>query len=291
MNTVKAREKEIIRRAQEQMPWVRMEPVTVRKNNGQKHEGICVSEPGKNISVVIYWSSIWADCGKSDTDEETVTCLCRMAQEELAVQIKYESLSDWQEAKHMVHKKVVNYARNTKRLRGKAYRKYLDLVEIYCLKISVPGRGDGLAEISRKQLKGWGVSIKELEKQAAAHMDFEDYEILPMEELLAGFGFEVERPDPMMYVLCRKDKDYAADAMTSPAFMKQFAARAGGDCYILPASVFELIAVPCRKGVDAVQLQKMVQEVNRDAVAPEDFLSDSVYYCHADSGEVELCCV
>ena len=34
---------------------------------------------------------------------------------------------------------------------------------------------------------------------------------------------------------------------------------------------------------------EVLRGVNRDVVSLEDFLSDSVYFCHMDTGEVELC--
>lgn len=51
-----------------------------------------------------------------------------------------------------------------------------------------------------------------------------------------------------------------------------------GDYYILPSSIHEVLIVPATCGLDRDKLKEMVCTVNRDQVAPEDQLSDEVYF-------------
>lgn len=51
-----------------------------------------------------------------------------------------------------------------------------------------------------------------------------------------------------------------------------------GDYYILPSSIHEVLIVPATCGLDRDELKEMVCTVNRDQVAPEDQLSDEVYF-------------
>ena len=66
-------------------------------------------------------------------------------------------------------------------------------------------------------------------------------------------------------------------------FMDQAAERAGGDFFILPSSIHELLIVPDNGQMGLRDLEAMVREVNATQVAPEDKLTDSVY--HYDSKE------
>ena len=291
----KAREEAIIKKAQEQMPELEMKPVAVEKNNGNIYKGISICRQGDWKSKVLYWPGIWYDCGESSTDETVAGYICSKAEEELDVRIDRENLSRWETVRPVIHKKLVNYEKNAARLNRTAHRRYLDLAEVYYMDIRIPEKGWGTAEISPEHLKDWGIGMDELEAAASAHITPDQYRLQPLEDMLKDMLGDMECPfEPeknCMYILWSSSNRFAAAAMTEPGLMKQFMERIGSDCYILPSSIYELIAVPCRKESDADLLHEMVQEVNQDAVSPEDFLSDSVYYCHADSGKVELCCV
>ena len=59
---------------------------------------------------------------------------------------------------------------------------------------------------------------------------------------------------------------------------KRMEALIGGNFYVLPSSVHELILIPERYGMDKRRLQEMVKEINRTEVENEEVLSDNVYY-------------
>lgn len=63
--------------------------------------------------------------------------------------------------------------------------------------------------------------------------------------------------------------------------MDQAAERVGGDFFILPSSIHEVLIVPDNGQMGLRDLEDMVKEVNATQVAPEDKLTDSVY--HYDS--------
>lgn len=65
--------------------------------------------------------------------------------------------------------------------------------------------------------------------------------------------------------------------------MEGFAEQAGGNFYILPSSVHDLILLPDSFAICTDSLREMVKEVNESTVAREESLSQDVYYY--DSGE------
>ena len=65
----------------------------------------------------------------------------------------------------------------------------------------------------------------------------------------------------------------------------------GGDFYILPSSTHEVLIVPKDEMVDLKELEKMVQSVNQEMVAAEEFLSDHVYEYDAQSHELSIATV
>ena len=80
-----------------------------------------------------------------------------------------------------------------------------------------------------------------------------------------------------------QERIHGAGVIAYPDFMEEAAKRLGGDFYVLPSSIHEVLLVPDTPDVSAVELQKMVQSVNMEQVAPEERLSDHVY--HYDSKE------
>ena len=86
-----------------------------------------------------------------------------------------------------------------------------------------------------------------------------------------------------MYVASVPDKTHGAGVLAYQDFMDQAAERAGGDFFILPSSIHEVLIVPDNGRMDLQSLENMVKEVNATQVQPSEKLTDSVY--HYDSKE------
>ena len=101
-------------------------------------------------------------------------------------------------------------------------------------------------------------------------------------DVFGMFGLpEVE--DEMMYVATVPDKNNGAGVLAYQDFMDQAAEKLGGDFYILPSSIHEILLVPDNGEKAADELRDMVKEVNATQVSPEEKLTDNVY--HYDSRE------
>ena len=70
--------------------------------------------------------------------------------------------------------------------------------------------------------------------------------------------------------------------------MDQAAERAGGDFYILPSSIHEILIVPDNGKMGLSDLENMVKEVNATQVAPADKLTDNVYHYDSQAKIFEL---
>ena len=95
--------------------------------------------------------------------------------------------------------------------------------------------------------------------------------------------FPVAPEDEKIFVATVPDKVHGAGVLAYQNFMDQAAERAGGDFYILPSSIHEVLIVPDNGEMGLKDLEAMVKEVNATQVAPADKLTDSVY--HYDSQE------
>ena len=107
-------------------------------------------------------------------------------------------------------------------------------------------------------------------------------------EDLAMMGMPMDPADEQMYVASVPDKIHGAGVLAYQDFMDQAAERAGGDFFILPSSIHEVLIVPDNGNMSLSDLEAMVKEVNATQVAPEDKLTDSVYHYDSQAKIFEL---
>ena len=89
-----------------------------------------------------------------------------------------------------------------------------------------------------------------------------------------------------LYVASMPDMAYGAGVILYPDFMEKAAEKIGGDFYVLPSSVHEVLLLRDDGVIPLKDLKEIVQSVNRTEVAYEDYLSDNVY--HFDAAERKL---
>lgn len=209
-------------------------------------------------------------------------------------EIDIDGFLDWRKAKRRVMVKLVNYAENTELLKDVPHRKFLDLAEAYYAVMGVGGgRGMGSVLIHYSHLGLWGIGEEELAE--AAHENCRRYlpaEIKSMDEIvreLAGIQMPPEEISAMkeMYIATNRWKLYGAAVMLFPEMLRGLAKRCGGDLYILPSSVHEVILLSA--GKDGKEgLAEIVEEVNRTQLEPEEKLSDTVYRYSYERDEVVI---
>ena len=92
----------------------------------------------------------------------------------------------------------------------------------------------------------------------------------------------------LMYVASTPDKVHGACVISYQNFMDQAAERLGGDFFVLPSSIHEIILVRDDGNADYHNLQSMVQEVNDTQVDPAEKLTDNVYHYDSKDHVFEL---
>lgn len=90
-----------------------------------------------------------------------------------------------------------------------------------------------------------------------------------------------------MLVISTKKAQGGAVAILLPGVRERVSEMLGGNFYILPSSIHEVIAVPETAG-EADDLRSMVSSINDDIVEPDDKLTDSVYLYDAEKKEATI---
>ena len=91
-----------------------------------------------------------------------------------------------------------------------------------------------------------------------------------------------DMPESPMWVATVEGGVNGASVTQLPDFLQEAADRLGGDFFVLPSSVHEVLFIRDDGSFEREQLESMVQGVNATEVSEADFLSDSVYHYDSD---------
>ncbi len=138
------------------------------------------------------------------------------------------------------------------------------------------------ATVTNSLLESYGITEKQLHEDALASApEVRPAVIKPMYEIL---GIPAELADlsaPQLYVATTEEQVNGAGVIAYPGVLEEAADMLGGNFYILPSSIHELLFLPQKGTTDYRDLEAMVREINETQVAPSERLSNSVY--HYDS--------
>ena len=208
--------------------------------------------------------------------------------------IDVAALTDYSQMKEKLAMEVVSAETNKDMLQNVPHQNMEDMAVVYRFVLNSDEEGRASILVTNQILENMGVTPEQLHADALENApQIKPAEIKGMSEVMAEMmGAEqaemmgivpVAPEDEQMFVATVPDKVHGAGVLAYQDFMDQAAERAGGDFFILPSSIHEILIVPDNGKMDLKELEAMVKEVNATQVAPADKLTDSVY--HYDSKE------
>lgn len=143
--------------------------------------------------------------------------------------------------------------------------------------------------VTDSMLRSYGITVGQLHEDALeAAVQTHPATLRNMTDVMrdlmgdAAALFAPDEPSPM-WVASVEGGQNGACAIQYPDFLEQAAETLGGDFYVLPSSIHEVLLVADDGSMDLSYLEAMVRSVNETEVAPADRLSDHVF--HYDSEE------
>lgn len=188
-------------------------------------------------------------------------------------------------ARNLIECRLINADSNAQRLEGKPFKRFGEFALAYQLKICVDGNGFYMTQITDDMLEDWGIDIDELHRQAMENMN------LPMSFVLKRMDEFLKLPEKSkLFILTNKYKLNGATLIISDEVRQKVGRYVGGDYYILPSSIHELLIIPKRYTSDINYLTYMIRSANREEriVKPDDFLSDNLYEYNMATRKVTL---
>ncbi len=270
----------------------------VEKMN-QSYEAITVTQGGSNIGVNFNVEAAFSDFQHTDDYAGVLTESTNAIAnglENIPV-VDVAELTNYEAMKDKLSIEVVSAERNAELLSKIPHENVEDMAVVYRFVLESNDSGRSSILVTNDMIDHMGVTPEQLKADALENAP----EIRPaviqgmnevMMEMMGPEAFEMfgmdEMPEEMMYVATVPDKQAGAGIIAYQDFMDQAAEKLGGDFFVLPSSIHEILLVPDDGAKSADELRSMVQEVNATQVSPEEKLTDNVYHYDSKDHVFEL---
>ena len=263
----------------------------IKRNNQVRQEGMVVREKGDGISSILPVFELYGKYQESKSMRQAVTAALKMLEEKPKI-LEKSLPKTWAEARGKIHAELVYYEWNKDALENVPYQRFLNFAVVYRMEVPMLEECEAGMRVNYHLMEMWGITKEQLHKTAMENLENETYQIRLISKVLGELmGTVLEMPEDTTgeYVLSNARCRYGAVGMLRKDILQGFSERIGGNFYILPSSVHELILVPEIFPICTEYLKEMVGEVNESAVVREEWLSEDVYYYDCEKHEVKIC--
>lgn len=132
------------------------------------------------------------------------------------------------------------------------------------------------------------ISLEELEASALDNIE-KNTKIIGLNALLNNFSGIYDEVEETLYAVCSCNNNIGitAGSILCRKRMEEASKIIGGDFYIIPSSIYEILIVPASV-CNAASLREIIHDVNNNCVEEDDRLSYNVYYYEASTGEITI---
>lgn len=276
-------------------PGATVDVRSVEKLQEGSYTGITISPAGGNVGMNLNANQLFDQMQDGQSYEGVLAVAVSTAERGLhdMLAVDVSELMNYEAAKKYLCFDVVGSDRNADMLEKVPHTDKENISMVYRLQLDSTENGAATVLITNAMMEQFGVTKEQLHADAMENAqeirpaDFRTMaavmaEMMGMpEEMMADMA-------PPMYVATNQDKVQGAAVMFYPDFMDQAAKELGGDIFILPSSVHEVLILPDDGNMNAQELKEMVTSINASEVSPEDRLTDSVYHYDAQERIFEL---
>lgn len=281
----------------------RIELKEVRKNNGVLMRGLMVFSDRVNIVPTIYLESFWDAYENGISFAAVVRRIVKLYREEVPEKsIDMDFFRYFDRVKDRICYRLVRREGNEELLKECPHVEFLDLAICFFYAYDGTRIGEGSILIKNAHALRWGVRTGDLMRCAETNTArLFRWESFTMEELLResedfGFGGETDQkfePGKIadvvpMRVLTNEKRIHGAVSMIYRGVLEKLAEEVKKSFYILPSSIHEVILLADTGRETADSLKQMIREVNAAHVAPEEVLSDNLYYYDFHEKKVKI---
>lgn len=271
----------------------------VNKNNGLLMHGLTIMKKSENVCPTIYMERFYEEYVNGNSLSDIVNEIIEV----FVASDDYKPggidfFTEYEKVKSRLFVKLINKQLNEKLLEGVPHRVFIDMAIVCMVEIEMPGEQTGSVLIHNNHICMWGVHREQLLEDAIANTLMRNGSVIvKMEEMISRIYESMRGPDMQrdedfeemlacpcgLYVLSNERQLYGAASIIFPEVRNDLVKKTGGDFYMIPSSVHELIIMPSNIGGNISGLNEMINEVNRTMVSRDEVLSDHAYLYNSKS--------
>lgn len=275
----------------------------VRKNNSVLLHGLLILSEGQTVVPTIYLES-FLEAYESGIPFEAIVCKVLSVYETDAPRgsIDMGFFRSYEAVKDRICYRLIGRKGNEALLEEVPHLDFLDMAVCFYYAYHGEGLGDGSILIHNSHMEMWDICAEELFHLARSNTPrIFPWKCSSMEQILNEMmgqdgnsdafipndGTEAVSQKIPMRVLSNQKRIHGAVCILYPGALEELSGKEG-NLFIIPSSIHETILLPDDGINSAEDLKKMIYEVNRTQVAPEEVLTDSLYYYDSVKKEIVI---
>ena len=264
----------------------------VQKVN-ESYDAITVEMPNSNLSPIINVGDFYRLHRQGVSHSKLKKMVAEVVKKSLenTPALDTEALRDYEKVKPHLYVEAMSAKSNFDLMRKIPHRRMEDIASVYRIDLEAFGIKGATTRVSYQMLAKFGVSIEQLHKDAVENTTrnrpmvleglLETMYKMTSHKDIDPYGINKPPKNENAYVATVQGLGKGACVMFYENFFDQAAEKLGGDFYVIPSSIHELVLVKDNGAVEAAKLLELVKWTNEDKVNPRDRLTDNVY--HYDS--------
>ncbi len=270
----------------------RTEVKEIRKNNGILLHGLVILSGEGNIVPTIYLESYLEACLEGVPIEEVISRILSVYRQDTVKKRRIDMtfFRHLESVKDRICCRLVGKIKNGELLKEIPHVDFLDFAICFYYAYSDGILGEGSILIYNSHMEMWETCTAELFRLARENTPrllpwkcLTPEDIFPGEDGVAMPFLKEEMVFQDMRTLTNSKAHYGASCILYPDVLETQAASWKDGFYILPSSVHEVILIKASGNESPWELEQIVQEMNRGRLAPEEVLSDRVYFYSLES--------
>ena len=262
------------------IPGASVEVRDVSKFQGESYRGITVRMHSSPVAASMNLHGAYERLTGGEDYDDVLRGISDQASHALLQgrQFDISFVQDYGKARERLCMEVIPVKGNEEVLSGIPHTVMEDLAVVYRIDLN----DNASVTVTDEMLDSFGITEEQLHADVLENAP--KTRPASLKTMMETLGIPQEFADPsapVLYVATTIEQIRGAGVIAYPGFLQEAAEKLGGDFFILPSSVHEVLFLPKTGNQDFREMEMIVREINSTQVAPQDRLSDNVY--HYDS--------
>ena len=280
---------EAIKEMRDRFPDFDISKQEVSKLQGESYTGMAVRPENSEIGATLNLQDFYKALGFGMFLEDVMDSIERSVVSAVRHMPHYDArvLEDYDRMKDALTVDLVPVAGNEEKLAQIPHKNVEDMALVYRFEEESSVYGSASILVTNEMLAVYDITADQLHEDAMkAAVQNRPAKLHNMNDVMRDMMGDMSGLVPMnepspLWVATVEGGQNGAGVIQYPGFLDQAAEALGGDFYVLPSSVHEVLLVADDGSMEIGHLEEMVRSVNETEVSPAERLSNNVY--HYDS--------